>query len=79
METIREIALRTYKDATAHGMMDTSMNWHIWKRAFDIAESELKKLRVGDVSICTCGTEEYSENEPRSNGMTYCGICDKPY
>jgi hypothetical protein len=46
METTREIALRTYKDATEHGIIDTPMNWHIWKRAFDIAESELKKLRV---------------------------------
>ena len=49
METTREIALRTYTDATKYGMQDTPMNWHIWKRAFDIAESELKKLRVADV------------------------------
>ena len=50
METIREMALRTYKDATRYGMQDTPMNWHIWKRAFDTADTELKKLRVGDVS-----------------------------
>lgn len=50
METTREIALRTYKEATAHGMMDTPMNWHIWKRAFDTAERELKNLQLGAVS-----------------------------
>jgi hypothetical protein len=50
METTREIALRTYKEATNNGMPDSPMNWHIWKRAFDVAESELKKLRVADVS-----------------------------
>jgi hypothetical protein len=49
METTREIALRTYKEATNNGMQDSPMNWHIWKRAFDVAESELKKLRVADV------------------------------
>lgn len=54
METTREIALRTYTDATKYGMQDTPMNWHIWKRAFDIAESELKKLRVTDVSVSVC-------------------------
>ena len=61
METTREIALRTYKDATEHGMMDTPMNWHIWKRAFDTAERELKNLQLGAVSgrseqwHCDCG------------------------
>lgn len=50
METTREIALRTYKDATAHGMINTPMNWHIWKRAFDTAERELKNLQLGAVS-----------------------------
>lgn len=50
METTREIALRTYKDATEHGMMDTPMNWHIWKRAFDTAERELKNMQLGAVS-----------------------------
>jgi hypothetical protein len=55
METTREIALRTYTDATKYGMQDTPMNWHIWKRAFDIAESELKKLRVADVSHSMTG------------------------
>ena len=49
METTREIALRAYKDATGHGMMDTPMNWHIWKRAFDTAERELKNLKLGAV------------------------------
>jgi hypothetical protein len=49
METTREIALRTYKESTNNGMQDSPMNWHIWKRAFDVAESELKKLRVADV------------------------------
>lgn len=49
METTREIALRTYKDATEHGMMDTPMNWHIWKRAFNTAERELKNLQLGAV------------------------------
>ena len=49
METTREIALRTYKDATTHGMMDTPMNWHIWKMAFDTSERELKNLRVADI------------------------------
>lgn len=44
METIRDIALRTYKNETEHGMIDNPMNWHIWKRAFDTAEAELKKL-----------------------------------
>jgi hypothetical protein len=50
METTREIALRTYTDSIKYRMQDTPMNWHIWKRAFDIAEPELKKLRVADVS-----------------------------
>lgn len=58
METTREIALRTYKDAIAHGMMDTPMNWHIWKRAFDTAERELKNLQLGTVS----GRSEQSPN-----------------
>lgn len=50
METTIEIALRTYKDATKYGMIDTPMNWHIWKRAFDTAERELKNLQLGAVS-----------------------------
>lgn len=41
--------------------------------------NEYKALSQHDVSICTCGTEEYSENEPRIDGLTYCGKCDKPY
>jgi hypothetical protein len=62
METTREIALRTYKEDTNNGMQDSPMNWHIWKRAFDVAESELKKLRVADVVgqseqlVCSCGS-----------------------
>lgn len=44
METVREIALRTYKQAVANGMLDTPMNWHIWKKAFDVANTELKKI-----------------------------------
>lgn len=69
METIRDIALRTYKNATEHGMIDNPMNWHIWKRAFDTAESELKKLRVADVikSVCSCGRLEIN---------VLSGICD---
>ena len=42
MEETREIAVRTYKEATANGLKDTAMHWHIWKRVFDIAETELK-------------------------------------
>lgn len=47
----------------------------------DIMFSEISNqaLSQHDVSICTCGTEEYSENEPRVDGITYCGKCDKPY
>jgi len=68
METIRQIALRTYNDATNNGMQDTPMNWHIWKRAFDIAEIELKKLRVTDVIKSVC--ENDCEGEPK-----YCQKC----
>jgi hypothetical protein len=60
METTREIALRTYKEAIAHGMMDTQMNWHIWKRAFYTAESELKNLQLGAVSR-SANTDEYTK------------------
>lgn len=36
------------------------------KKAIIELQTELKKLRVADVSICTCGTEEYSEKASKS-------------
>ena len=45
METIREMALRTYNEAINRGVInDTPINWYIWKMAFDEAEKELKTL-----------------------------------
>lgn len=76
MKTTREIALRTYKDATAHGMMDTPMNWHIWKRAFDTAERELKNLQLADVSgelDCEHPDEAIIKDKPTD----YCLVCNR--
>lgn len=68
-DEIKKIALEKYsKD---YEMLQGQINWFI--KGFREALSQ------HDVSICTCGTEEYSENEPRVDGMTYCGKCDKPY
>lgn len=74
METTREIALRTYKDATEHGMMDTPMNWHIWKRAFDTAERELKNLQLGAVSGSLPSNDEIKKegwNYYQKNGLYF--------
>lgn len=40
----REIAMKTYNEAVSNGMQDTLMNWHIWKRAFNAAYFEFKKI-----------------------------------
>lgn len=74
METTREIALRTYTVATKYGLQDTPMNWHIWKRAFDIAESELKKLRVTDVSVSVCYSEWHESNIQHFGKCNACGL-----
>ena len=74
METTREIALRTYKDATAHGMMDTPMNWHIWKRAFDTAERELKNLQLGVVSGSLPCHHNYIQKDTYWKSCTHCGM-----
>ena len=44
-----------------------------------LLESENEQLRIGAVSICTCGTEEYAENKKREDGFTYCSKCNKKY
>ena len=41
---IRAKALETYKKQVSLGMQDTAMNWHIWKRAFDIALKQSEQL-----------------------------------
>lgn len=51
MEDTRQIALRTYKDAISNGLQDSPMNWHLWKRAFDTAETELKNMTIDDKRI----------------------------
>jgi len=61
METTREIALRTYNKQVELGMPNNAMNWHLWKKAFDIADIELSKLRQPDVS----GTLPLSEMEKK--------------
>jgi hypothetical protein len=50
-ENTREISLRTYNKAISHGMLDSPMNWHIWKRAFDVSEIEFKKINNKDKRI----------------------------
>ena len=44
-----------------------------------IKEKQAEQLRIGAVSICTCGTEEYAENKKREDGFTYCSKCNKKY
>lgn len=46
METTREIAVRTYNELIkSNKMFETPITWVIWKRAFDVAEKELKKQK----------------------------------
>jgi len=41
-ESVRQIALRTYKEfMSAH--IDNPLIWQTWKKAFDIAEIEFNK------------------------------------
>ncbi len=66
METVREIALRTYKEAVSNGMLDTPMNWHIWKRAFYTADAQLKKFHLAAVSGSL-----HSNDEIKKEGWNY--------
>jgi hypothetical protein len=47
MESTREIAKRTYDEQVKNGMIPHTLSWHLWKRAFDIAEIEFNKREVG--------------------------------
>ena len=47
-----------------------------------ILEEELKvknNVAKSNVSICTCGTEDYAESEKREDGFTYCSKCNKKF
>jgi len=44
-----------------------------------IHNCKLKILEIQHVSICTCGTEQWAEKEPRKDGETYCGRCGFKY
>lgn len=45
----------------------------------EYGQMQVKNLHMPDVSICTCGTEEYAEKEPREDCMTYCSKCGFKY
>ena len=47
---IRAKALETYKEQISLGMQNTPMNWHIWKRAFDIALKQSENVVLDGVS-----------------------------
>ncbi len=53
-----------------------------YKEAIEILKkstmSDKLSLNIDDISICTCGTEEYSEKKIRSDGW-YCKKCNKRY
>lgn len=51
MESTREIALRTYNEQAKLGLPHNAMNWHLWKKAFDIAEIEFNKREAGKNNI----------------------------
>jgi hypothetical protein len=74
METIREIAQRTYKAQIEIGLPNTPMNWHLWKKAFDIASIELSKLHQPTVSGAVCLHEKQYQCY---NSKTKLQICDK--
>lgn len=56
MESTREIAKRTYDEQTKNGMIPHPISWHLWKKAFDIAEIEFNKREAGKKEIETTQT-----------------------
>ena len=41
----------------------------------DYHQAELKKLRVGDVSVCTCGSTKYYSEQYKDVTKYYCSNC----
>lgn len=67
---------------------DYYMQGHLMENQFDSVVNNIAKVieqrqevvpHDTDVSICTCGTEKYTEKEARENGIYYCGKCNKRY
>ena len=44
-----------------------------------LSEMRDKNNGVSECSICACGTEEYAEDKPRKDGLSYCSKCNKPF
>jgi hypothetical protein len=75
MEREKDDLYRRYKkDVSAYkkGYYD----YELWlENKLIEAESELKKLRVTDVSVCSCGSDKYYSEQYKDVTKYYCSSC----
>jgi predicted SprT family Zn-dependent metalloprotease len=73
-EEVKKMALSRDCHCVLGKDRDTNFN-EVIDKVFDYFESELKKLRVTDVSICSCGSTKYYSEQYKDVTKYYCSSC----